>query len=143
MTSRPPSGLTSEADDTLATTGGEGAGRAGWMAAGGILGAIAASTCCVVPLVLFSLGVSGAWIGNLVALEPYKPVFIAITFGFLGYGYWLAYQAPEACDGDAACARPLSDRLVKTALWVSTILVLIALFWNWIAPVFAPVLLGL
>lgn len=38
------------------------------VAAGGILGALAASSCCIIPLVLFSLGISGAWIGNLTAL---------------------------------------------------------------------------
>ena len=114
-----------------------------WIAAGGILGALAASTCCIVPLILFSLGISGAWIGNLTALEPYKPIFIVVTLGFLGYGYWLVYRLPKACiDGDA-CAKPLPNRLVKSALWVSTALILIALFWNWIAPIIAPILLGL
>ncbi len=107
------------------------------------MGALAASTCCVIPLVLFSLGVSGAWIGNLTALEPYKPIFIVVTFGFLGYGYWLVYRKQEACSDGAICAKPLPDRLVKSALWVSTVLILIALFWNWIAPVIAPIMLGL
>ena len=32
-------------------------GRKTWVAAGGILGAIAASSCCILPLVLFSLGI--------------------------------------------------------------------------------------
>ena len=59
------------------------------VAAGGILGAIAASSCCIAPLVLFSLGISGAWIGNLTALAPYQPYFIAATLACLGYGYWL------------------------------------------------------
>lgn len=114
-----------------------------WIAAGGIMGALAASSCCIVPLILFSLGVSGAWVGNLTALEPFKPIFIAATLGLLGYGYWLVYRSPKACaDGDA-CARPLPNRLVKSALWVSTALILIALFWNWIAPVIAPIMLGL
>lgn len=113
------------------------------IAAGGILGAIAASTCCIVPLILFSLGVSGAWIGNLTALEPYKPIFIIITLGFLGYGYWMVYRKPKECSGAEACARPLPNRLVKTALWGSTLLILIAIFWTWIAPVVAPILLGL
>ncbi len=113
------------------------------IAAGGILGALAASTCCIVPLVLFSLGVSGAWVGNLAALEPYKPIFIAITLGFLGYGYWMVYRKPKACAEGEACARPLPNRLVKTALWGATFLILIAMFWNWIAPVVAPILLGL
>ena len=64
------------------------------MALGGVLGAIGASTCCIVPLILFSLGVSGAWVGNLTALEPYKPIFIVFTLGFLGYGYWMVYRKP-------------------------------------------------
>ena len=113
------------------------------IAAGGILGALAASTCCIVPLILFSLGVSGAWIGNLTALEPYKPIFITVTLGFLGYGYWMVYRKPKTCNEGDACARPLPNRLVKTALWRSTVLILIAIFWTWIAPVVAPILLGL
>ena len=31
---------------------------------------MAASSCCTLPLVLFGLGVSGAWIGNLTQLAP-------------------------------------------------------------------------
>jgi MerT mercuric transport protein len=44
----------------------------------GILSAIGASICCVGPLVLLALGVSGAWIGSLTALEPYRPIFIGL-----------------------------------------------------------------
>ena len=44
--------------------------RNGWLAAGGVVGSILASACCVVPLLLVLLGVSGAWIGNLTKLEP-------------------------------------------------------------------------
>ena len=113
------------------------------IAAGGVFGALAASTCCIVPLILFSLGITGAWIGNLTALAPYKPIFIVITFGFLGYGYWMVYRKPKDCAGGETCARPLPNRVVKSALWASTFLVVIALFWNWIAPVVAPILLGL
>lgn len=43
--------------------------KARMIAAGGILGALAASTCCIIPLILFSLGVSGAWIHNLAVLS--------------------------------------------------------------------------
>jgi len=113
------------------------------IAAGGILGAIAASSCCIIPLILFSLGVSGAWVGNLTALAPYKPFFIVITLGFLGYGYWLVYRKPQDCCDGEACARPLPNRLVKGALFGSTLLIILAIFWNWVAPVIAPVMLGL
>ncbi len=117
--------------------------KARMIAAGGVLGAIAASSCCIVPLILFSLGVSGAWVGNLTALAPYKPIFITITLGFLAYGYWMVYRKPKACADGAACAQPLPNKLVKTALWASTFLIVAALFWGWIAPVVAPILLGL
>jgi mercuric ion transport protein len=107
------------------------------MAAGGILGALAASSCCILPLVLFSLGVSGAWIGNFTQLAPYQPYFIGATIGFVGYGYWLVYRSSKvACDGGEACARPLSNRLVKTALIVATILVGAALGFDLLAPLF-------
>jgi len=105
------------------------------VAAGGILGAITASTCCIVPLVLFSLGISGAWIGQLTALSVYQPIFITITLGFLGYGYWLVYQKPKAaCAHGAACARVLPNRIVKTCLWLATALIVLAFAWPYIVP---------
>ena len=51
-----------------------GGGR-GVLLTGG-LAAILASTCCLGPLALITLGVSGAWISNLTLLEPYRPIFI-------------------------------------------------------------------
>src|ERR1700730_19374820 len=86
-------------------------------AIGGILGAIAASSCCIAPLVLFSLGISGAWIGNLTALAPYQPYFIAATLACLGYGYWLVYRRKTVtCADEAACSRPLPNRFVMFGL---------------------------
>ncbi len=109
--------------------------KAKLIAAGGVLGAIAASTCCIVPLVLFSLGISGAWIGRLTALSAYQPIFIAITLGFLGYGYWLVYRKPKvACAEGEACAGPLPNVIVKTGLWFATALVLLAFAWPYLVP---------
>src|SRR5260370_6781919 len=85
------------------------------MAAGGLLGALAASSCCILPLVLFSLGVSGAWIGNFTQLAPYQPYFIAATIGFLGYGYWLVLPPPKiAFLEQQACARPPPHPILGT-----------------------------
>ncbi len=107
------------------------------IAVGGILGAIAVSSCCILPLVLFSLGVSGAWIGNLTALAPYQPYFIAVTVAVLGYGYWLVYRSRRtACADGAACARPMSNRLVLSGLFLATALVISAIGFNFLAPVF-------
>ena len=109
--------------------------KQGAVAAGGVLGAIAASSCCILPLVLFSLGASGAWIGQLTSLAPYQPIFVAVTVAFLGYGYWLVYRKPKAaCAEQAACANPAPNRLVKSALWSATALVIAAFSFNYVAP---------
>jgi mercuric ion transport protein len=95
----------------------------------GLLGAVAASSCCILPLALFSLGVSGA------SLAPYQPCFIVATFGFLGAGYWLARRDSDlACADGESCARPLPSRLIKTALVTATVLVIAALGFDFLAP---------
>lgn len=94
------------------------------VAAGGILAAIAASSCCVLPFALFTLGISGAWIGNLTALAPYQPIFVAAALAFLGIGFWRVYRRPrEACAEGSYCARPASTRVAKIGLWTATVLV--------------------
>jgi mercuric ion transport protein len=108
--------------------------RARWIAAGGILGALAASSCCILPLALFSLGISGAWIAIFTALAPYKPYFAAGTIALLGYGYYLVYVKPKYTCADGSCARPLPNRLVKSSLWIATVLVVVALAFDYIAP---------
>ena len=109
----------------------------GVMAAGGVLGALAASSCCILPLVLFSLAVSGAWIGNLTRLAPYQPLFIAATIACLGYGYWLVWRSSEAaCADGETCARPIPNRLVKAGLILATVLVVAALGFDLVAPLF-------
>lgn len=92
---------------------------------GGILAALGAATCCVVPFGLFFAGVSGAWIGNLTALKPYQPLFLALAAVCLGTGFYFVYRKPKAaeCVEGSYCARPSSRRLTKIGLWIATILV--------------------
>jgi mercuric ion transport protein len=104
-------------------------------ATGGILAALGASSCCVIPFALFTLGVSGAWIGTLTALAPYQPVFLALALACLAAGFVLVYRRPKAaCAEGSACARPMSDRVVKAGLWAGTSLVVLALVFPYLAP---------
>jgi mercuric ion transport protein len=106
------------------------------LAAGSILGAVLASACCVLPLALVSLGVSGAWIGSLTLLEPYKPYVAVVTLALIAGGFWQVYfNKPQVvCDADGYCARPESTLITQTALWLATVLVLLALTIGWWAP---------
>ena len=111
--------------------------RAGLLSLGGILAALGAASCCVVPFALFTIGVSGAWIGNLTALEPYQPIFAGITLACLGYGFYLVYRKPKvACADGSYCAKPSSGRIAKVGLWTATVLVIIALGFPKLAPFF-------
>jgi len=86
--------------------------------------------------VLFSLGVTGAWIGNLTALYPYKPIFFVITAVFLAGGFYQIYRKPKAgaCEAGTYCAAPISDRINKITLWSATILVVAAVAFPYVAP---------
>lgn len=102
---------------------------------GSAVGALLASTCCILPLLLVSLGVTGTWIGDLTVLEPYKYVISAVTAGFLATGFWIVYQKQyDECAED--CRTPTQDRFIKLVLWISTGLILISLTVDLWAPFF-------
>ena len=107
----------------------------GWLATGGLVAAVASASCCVVPLVLFSLGATGAWIGNLTALAPYQPIFVVVTLGFLAAGYWRVYrQSVGVAPDGAACGTAGTHRLVRVALWGATVVVAAAVAFPYVAP---------
>ena len=72
---------------------------------------------------------------QLTRLAPYQPYFFAATLVFLGTGYWLVHRASKRACVDA-CARPRPNQLVKAALVVATILVMVALGFDFLAPLF-------
>jgi mercuric ion transport protein len=104
------------------------------LAVGG-LAAILASACCLGPLVLLALGVSGAWIGDLTALERYRPIFIGAALVALYVAYRRIYR-PEACAPDELCAVPRVRQSYKLLFWIVAALLGIALVFPLVAPLF-------
>jgi len=93
--------------------------------AGGAVGAaIAASVCCIGPLLLALLGLGGGAL--LVKLEPYRPYFLAATGSILAGAFYVTYRrAPaEHCEPGTACG-PGSRRGKKVVLWIVTGIVLL------------------
>jgi mercuric ion transport protein len=101
--------------------------------AGG-LAALLASTCCLGPLVLLLLGFSGAWIGNLTALEPYRPVFIVIAIVALAFAYRQIFRPAVACAPGEVCAVPQVRTTYKALFGLVAALVLVALAFPFVAP---------
>ena len=102
----------------------------------GIFAAIGASACCVGPLVLLALGISGAWISSLTALEPYRPIFIGLTLLFLGFAFYRLYLAPRVCSLGSACAGPRTFKYRRLAFWIVTVVALGLIAAPWVAPLF-------
>lgn len=102
----------------------------------GGLAAILASTCCLGPLVLVGLGFSGAWIGNLTVLEPYRPVFIGAALVAMFFAYRRIYRPVQACRPGEFCAIPQVRTTYKLIFGVVVALVLVALGFPYVLPLF-------
>ncbi len=100
-----------------------------------VVAGIGASICCVGPLVLLTLGIGGAWIGTLTALEPYRPLFIGVVLVFLGLAFYRLYIAPRRCAPGDACALPATLRNQRILFWGVTVLIaaLVAFPWYGVA----------
>lgn len=105
----------------------------GPLLAGGVA-AILASTCCLGPLLLVGIGISGAWIGNLTVLEPYRPIFIAAALLALFFAYRRIFRPVTSCDPGEVCAMPQVKSAYKMLFWLVAALVLVAVAFPYILP---------
>ncbi len=101
--------------------------------AAGVIAGIGASVCCVGPFALLLAGVSGAWIGNLVALEPYRPLSIGVTLVLLALAFRQLYLVPRACAPGTACS-PRTLRRQRIVFWVVSAFLAVLLPFPWYAP---------
>ncbi len=102
----------------------------------GVFAGVTASACCLGPLVLLMLGISGSWISNLTALEPYRPVFIGVALVFLGLAFRRLYLVPQSCTGDAPCAAPDNLRKQRIIFWLVTGVVTLMVAFPWYGSLF-------
>src|SRR5437867_9607850 len=102
----------------------------------GGLAALLASTCCLGPLVLVALGVSGAWIGNLTALEPYRPLFLGAALIALFFAYRRIFRPVQVCRPGEVCAVPPMRRDYKDVFWIVAAMVLVAIVLAYVSTVY-------
>jgi mercuric ion transport protein len=107
-----------------------------WLGIGALLAAIGASACCVGPFLLLSLGIGGAWMSTLTALEPVRPFFIILTVVFIALGYRKLYLTPQCCEEGESCATSDIQRRQRLMFWLGSAFILILLVFPWLAPFF-------
>lgn len=86
----------------------------------GTFSALGASACCALPLALVSVGVGGAWVAQVRALERFYPALVALALAAFAFGFYRLYLRPAVpCQSDAACAAPATRRPQRVAFWVA------------------------
>ena len=94
-----------------------------WTLTGGVFAGLAASLCCVGPLLSLSLGLgsfaASAWFAQ------WRPVFLTVTFVLLGLAWYLTYRRPKVDCADGSCARP-PGKAARLSLWLGTLVALAA-----------------
>ncbi len=85
---------------------------------GGLAASFASMLCCTGPLLMASIGLSGA---GLSVFRPYRWIFLIITAVFLYLAYHLMDKEEQrACEPDKPCADPRTRKRTKRMLWVMT-----------------------
>lgn len=107
----------------------------GALLAGGVTATLA-SACCLGPLVLVTLGFSGAWLGNLAALGPYRPLFIGAALIAMFFAWRRIYRPVAACAPGEVCAVPQGKTAYKVLFWIVAALIVLALTFPYLAPLF-------
>ena len=95
------------------------------------LAAVVAKSCCVLPLVLASSGISGVWLSR--ELVPFRSYFLMTAVVSLTIGWVLAIWQRKACRADGLCARR-TGWLTFSILGLSTVLVGLVVLWERFEP---------
>lgn len=102
----------------------------------GAVGGLLASACCAGPLILVSLGLGGAWLSNLTALEPYRWIFVGVAAAALVFAWRRIFRRAEDCREGDICAAPPVRRGYRFTFWAVAALVMLATLFPYIAPLF-------
>jgi mercuric ion transport protein len=86
--------------------------------------------------VLLGLGVSGAWIGTLTKLEPYRPLFIGVALIAVVSARRRIFRPASDCAPGELCAVPQVRTAYRVLFWVVAVLLAVALAFPFIAPFF-------
>ncbi len=129
-------GIASNRLETLGAIAQESPKSGNTLLAGGILAAIWASICCGIPLVLVTLGISGAWISTMTSFAPLRPVFVGLALLLFGFAIQRAFFSARACAPGATCANPRQQRN-RRIVFISLSVLFAAIFtFPWYAPLF-------
>jgi len=110
--------------------------KSGWLVGGGILASIIASLCCVRPLILTILGVSGA--AALSKFETLRVPMILLVLLFFSVAGFVLFQKRNSCEPGSICADPKKFRKMVIFYWLGLMIALLGITSpQWVALLFS------
>lgn len=92
-----------------------------------IFAGVAASACCLGPALLVTLGIGGAWVGQLTRLAPFRPFFLGGAWILLGLSFLQHRRIQKDCK-EGVCEVPRAAKIRLVSLWVGAVILLISTF---------------
>ena len=102
----------------------------------GGVAALLTGACCVVPLLLVSAGLGGAWLANLRLLEPYRWVFIGMGLVALAFAWKRIYRPAAECKPGEVCAVTQVRRGYRIYFWLVVLLLVFMAVYPYLVPLF-------
>jgi len=94
----------------------------------GLIVAVLASSCCIIPFIAGLIGVSVGSLGIFVVFEKFRIPLILVAIGFLAYAFYKVYRIDTQCGPDGSCSvNPRVQRINKIMLWGFTIVAIVAM----------------
>lgn len=101
---------------------------------GSLLPSFLLSTCCLGPSLYVLFGVSVGGLGVFAPLEPYRPFFMLIAAGLLGYAFHHLYVRPPQfdCVEDGRSALTIT----RVVFWIASLVFVVAALYPVVLPYF-------
>jgi len=115
----------------------------GGLAAFAGIGAIFASSCCVIPLVLAAVGSSAGIFGAFQTLAEWRMPLLSVAV-LLIIGGWFTWWKKRnvVCSSVTSCSTSTRGNTSVTLLSISSLIIVLGLSWEYIEPLLIKIIKG-
>jgi len=90
--------------------------------------AVCSLSCCIAPLIFILFGATLSFSSAFEILTPFRPLFVLLSLGGMGYGYWRLYVSKKPFCADSF----ISIEKTKLLFWLFAALTTFALIYPYI-----------
>ena len=115
----------------------------GGLAAFAGIGAILASSCCVIPLVLAAVGASAGIFGAFQTLAEWRMPLLSVAVLSIIGGWFIWWKKRNViCSSVVSCSTSTRSNTSVTLLSISSLIIVLGLSWEYIDPLLLKIIKG-